>query len=288
MTGSPQEFGKAIHWNGPLGHLGPGDYVASASVKIPPQGKLELDHARITRTADLPLIVASSGATGAGLSGSAIVDGGGFERPFLLAMNLSGVDIGLDLQISRARAPAIFVRGASNVKVTGNLRSPDSQIIRAVDTSALDISGVQSTYQSDPGGSAIRVVSSGKGGVTSDVHVHDCFIDGGGFFSSPGALINIGSDAGQEPISGVRLENIELRGTIRPRDGLDIGRCRQVTIRNVVGRNVNTLISAQASEVDISDVLAVECFGQAVAIGDPQYQSSNLERCTVRDRKSVV
>jgi hypothetical protein len=281
VSGGGGDVGKSIQWDGPVGKLGPGSYALSAPVKIPSGGRIEFTNARITRAADVPMFVVNAGSTGVGMTGTLVVDGGGFQRPFLLAMSAAGVDLELDLQATRVRPAAIFTRGCSNVKLAGSFRSPDSSIIRAVDTSGLDVSGVRCTYQSDPGESAVRVVSSGTAGPTTNIYVHDCFVDGGGVFNTRGALINIGADAG-EPITGVRLENIELRGTIRPRDGIDIGQCRQVTIRNIVGRNVNTLVSALGSQMEITDVLAVECDAQGVALGDPQFQTANVDHSIVR------
>jgi hypothetical protein len=285
MAGTPSsgsgEVGKSIQWQGTVGRLGAGAYTLSAPVKIPSGGKLDFGNAQIARSADVPMFVIDAGSSGVGLSGTVAADGGAFQRPFLLAMNATGVNIELDLQASKFRPSAIFTRGCSNVKLAGAFRSPDSPIIRAVDTSGLDVSGVRCTYQSDPGDSAVRVVSSGKSGPTANIYVHDCFVDGGGVFNTRGALINIGAEAG-DPINSVRLENIELRRTVRPRDGIDIGQCRQVTIRNVFGRDVNTLVSALGGQMEISDVLAVECDAQSVALGDPQYQTTNVDHCAVR------
>jgi hypothetical protein len=280
-AGGAGDVGKSIQWDGVVGRLGPGAFTLSTTVKVPSGGRIDFQDSRITRTADVPMFVAPAGTVNAGLTGSVAVDGGGLQRPFLLAMGAKGIDIQLNLQASRVRPSAVFARGCSDVKLAGILQSSDSPIIRAVDTSGLEVSGVRCTYQADPGDSAVRVVSSGSAGATSNIYVHDCFVDGGGVFNTRGALINIGADAG-DPITSVRLENIELRRTIRPRDGIDIGQCRQVTIRNVVGRNVNTLVSALGSQMEITDVLAVDCDAQGVALGDPQYQTANVDHCVVR------
>jgi hypothetical protein len=275
------DAGKAIQWEGSLGRLGAGTYTVSAPIKIPSGGKIDFAGARLSRSADVPMFVVNAGSTGVGMTGTVVADGGSFQRPFLLAMGSMGVDIELDLQATKFRPATIFTRGCSNVKLAGTLRSTDSPIIRAVDTSGLDVSGVRCTYQSDPGDSAVRVVSSGTAGATANIYVHDCFVDGGGVFNTRGALINIGAEKG-EPINSVRLENIELRRTVRPRDGIDIGQCRQVAIRNIVGRDVNTLVSALGSQMEITDVLAWECDAQSVALGDPQYQTANVDHSVVR------
>ncbi len=281
-VGVDPEVGSAIEWKNGVARIGPGSYSSSRPLALPDHSVLTFDRVIIKRIGDCPAFVIPDGTSGVQLAGNVSVDGSNLDKPVIRASGASGFRSNLEVTISRTKQPFLLLQRCQDAVIAGSLHSEDSPIIRAMDTSTLEIRGVTCAYRFDPKQPAIRIAASGTAGVVHDVTVHDCLLDGGGVFNAPGALMNISADLGQPYIEKVRLDSIEVRNTIRPRDGVDVVRCRNVTVSRVFGHDVNDTLSLLATDADVTDVVGYNCYAQAVAVGDPTYLSANEARCRVR------
>lgn len=265
----------------------PGDYTSSVPILLPGDSELVLDRARIVRTGDTPVFVAGPGTSNVSISGVAEFGGSGIARPIVRATQSRNLRIELDLLLGNCREPFLLSQASDGVYLGGSLRTADSPLVRATDSSGVEVTGVHAAYSTDPGQPTVRVASTGTRGVVQRISVHDCVIDGGGVFDAAGGPIVISADIGTTPIQNVQLHDVEVVRTKRPRDGIDVGRCQNVRIANVFGREVNDAVSLMSSDVEVTSVVAVDCFAQSVAIGDPQFLTTNESGCAVRSSCGV-
>jgi hypothetical protein len=180
--------------------------------------------------------------------------------------------------------------GGRNLTLRGQTVTHDSTVLRAMDSSQVDVSGVVTP----PGGltaavplAPVAILSDGAAGTTGGIHVHDCDMDGGGIQKVSG-LVRVFGSAGPGNIVGVQCSNLKLRNMIAIpsdglADGLDVNHAVDVQISNVVGDRVCDLVSCVASRAVVSDCVAQDCNGIGILVGDGGSQTENISDITVRN-----
>jgi hypothetical protein len=261
----------------------PGRYSLGVSVHLGSGVEVNFHNCIVEMASNVPAFVTKPGSSDITLCGALDARGNGHLAHFFRIDHADRVSVLLRAHVSQL-GPAmtmVLISESTRVRMTGSFRSEDSAIVRSVDSSSIDISGVQCRFEHNIGESAIRVVSTGTAGTTRDINIHDCDVDGNGQVDIFGALINVSSNTGTPPIESVTIANIFVRGTVKLGDGVDIGRCRGVTVSNVVGDHLNCLVSLMASNAVVSNAVGTDCRAQAVAVGDPTVQTANQENIIV-------
>ncbi len=263
--------------------LGPGVYTLGGSVELGSAVELRFQNCSIEMGLNVPAFHVPPGSKDIALTGSLEAVGNGHTAHFFRIDGTDGVDISLRGRATRLgpRMTMFLISQSTRVRLGGALRSEDSAIVRCVDSSSVDISGVQCRYKSNIAESAIRVVSTGTYGLVRGINIHDCDVDGNGNVDLFGALINVSSNTGTPPIEEVMLRNLSVRGTIKLGDGIDVGRCRYVTVSDVVGDHLNCVVSLLASDVVVTNVVGHDSRAQTVAVGDPTVQTDDQENIIV-------
>ncbi|MCI4351240.1 MAG: hypothetical protein L3K15_06985 [Thermoplasmata archaeon] len=163
-----------------------------------------------------------------------------------------------------------------NGKVLGGMRSSDSRLVLATDSSSLEVGGVHAgPYRLDPGDSIVRVICTGAHGPTSGIYLHDIDIDGGNVLATT-SPVYVASAKGQPPIHDVTVARCRIRNTLALVDGVDVGRCVGVTVSDIYGEGVNVALAVVASSATVSKVEGRRCRAQAFEYGDPKYQTDDI------------
>jgi hypothetical protein len=204
--------------------------------------------------------------------------GNGSEFAGIAFNNTTGVTVDLEADVSGLGSlrPLIVFNGCRQVKAGGALASQDSCLVSAADSSQVEVSGARAgPYTKDPAGPIVRATSTGTRGPVSDIYFHDHEIDGGGVLGTSG-LVVVSAKIGTPDITNVRIERCKVSNSRGPVDGVDSNRCTGVQISNIEASGLNVGVAVIASNAKVQSVRASRCRAQALAFGDPRWQTENI------------
>ena len=142
----------------------------------------------------------------------------------------------------------------------------------------LEIANVRCIMASSPGSPIVYVSGTASGG--SDVNIHDCFFDGGGVLTTSAPMV-VGPNGGYTMLR-VNINKVWALNQVQgPADGIDVIRCSGVNISDCHFYNVNDGLSIISSNVNISNVTALNCWASGISIGDPAAQAINMSNIVV-------
>jgi hypothetical protein len=278
-----------------------GSFSVTAPTNLRSNLHLEFDDATLTLGANVNIFQASALAN-LSFTGTVRFDGGrsrGFAGFGFLLNGCTDVVFDWKCQVAGfSETPGKFLingnpQGAAGGRaftLRGETVTIDSTVVRLCDYSHVDISGVRTP----PGGltaaaplAPVAVVADGSAGPTTDVHIHDCDVDGGGVQKVSG-LVRVFGAPGPGTIGRVQCADLRLRNTIPVpsdgrADGLDINHCVDVTVDRVTGDRVCDLVSCVASRAVVSDCAAHDCTGVGILVGDGGSQTESIADVTVRN-----
>jgi hypothetical protein len=260
-----------------------GEFTFSTPVVVPSRSRLQLRSPTIHTKGDQPFLKSNPGTEGITIEGSVAVDAGESTSNAMAFFGTKGVRLQLDAVVSFARPGRglILCDACSDVTVGGSYRSVDSRIFLASDSSNVEVSGVKAgPYRTDPADGIVRVTAKGHAGPISGIHLHDITVDGGGVLGTAGG-VDVAPDPGQPDITNVNVHDIVVSNTLRLVDGVDVNRCSNVAVARVSGESVNTVLAVIASNAHVESVEGRNCRGQAFAYGDPSYQTTDIQGCSV-------
>lgn len=267
--------------------VGAGSYLIENAVDVSSDTTIRFESARVSMAGDRPAfkVVGKSHVT---FEGVVSFDGANHAARGVECLQSSDLVFHLRAQVKSMGNAMSFVhfKDCDYAVVSGAYYTTDSSVVHAEDTNHFEASGIHAQYSRYPGISPVRVQSSGHRGTTRNIHVHDVEVDGGGegIFAKIGGLVNVSGDLPNTHIEGVLISNLKLENTDSKglTDGLDIGRCDYITIHNVVGRRVNSLIAlSNAARATISQVIGINCAAQSVAVGDPSGMTEDVSDVVV-------
>jgi hypothetical protein len=278
-----------------------GGFKVTAPTNLGPNVHIEFDDAVLTLGASVNMFQAG-GKANLRFTGKVRFLGGrdaGFSGFGFLLNGCSDVLFDWQCEVSNfSQAPGKFLingnpqgtTGGRNLTLRGQTVTHDSTVIRLIDWSQVDISGVVTP----PGGltasvplAPVAILSSGTAGPVGGIHVHDCQMDGGGIQKMSG-LVRVFGAPHVGLIDGVKCHDLRL-GNMIPvpsdglADGLDVNHSVNVQIGNVTGGRVCDLVSCVASHAVVTDCVAEDCNGVGILVGDGGSQTEDITDITVRN-----
>jgi len=258
-----------------------GEYLVDRTSVLPSNTSVFFDDVVVRAETPQLFLKTLAGTSGVKLSGKLTYDGAGNLANAIVFNHTRDVTVQLDADV-RGLPPLrrfILCDQCDSVKVSGNYRSVDSQLFHAVDTSEVEVSGVNAgPYRIDPGDSIVRVMTKGSRGPIGRVRLHDMTIDGGGVLAKAG-LIAVLANVGQPDITDVSISNCSVSHSLGLADGVDVNRCDRIEIRNVSGTGLNVAVAVVGSHATVDSVTGTDCRAPAFAYGDPTYQTTDIHEC---------
>lgn len=278
-----------------------GDFLVAAPTNLPPNVHLEFDNAVLTLGGNVNMFQAG-GKSNLRFTGRVRFLGGkaaGFGGFGFLLNGCTDVLFDWDCQVTGFPAtPHKFLINCNpqgttpgrNLTLRGRTVTHDSTVLRAMDWTQVEVTGVESA----PGGltapvplAPVAILSDGLAGPIGGIRVHHCRLDGGGIQTMSG-LVRVVGAVGEGNIVGVECSDLEL-GNMIPvpseglADGLDVAHCTDVTIARVTGGRCCDLVSCISSRAVVSDCVAEDCNGIGILVGDGGSQTESISDIVVRN-----
>ncbi|MCI4346662.1 MAG: hypothetical protein L3K07_07945 [Thermoplasmata archaeon] len=259
-------------------HVPSGTYRIAGFATVPSGTTLTFEDVRIEMASSAVFLKTLPGTRDVAIRGRLAFAGNGSEFAAFSLNSSTGVSVELDAAVQGMgpRRAFITIDRCTGVGVGGNLGSRDSRLVAVSDSSAVEVSGVKAgPYGTDPGDGVVRVLSTGKFGASQGINIHDITVDGGNILRTSG-VVSVSANVGEPDIQDVAVRRCVIRNTAGPVDAVDVNRCEKVVVSDVASENVNVGVAVIASHARVTGVRGVRCRAQALAFGDPTWQSEDI------------
>ncbi|MCI4363684.1 MAG: hypothetical protein L3K13_05195 [Thermoplasmata archaeon] len=266
-------------------HVPPGTYRVAGFATVPSATTLTFDDVRIEMASSAVFLKTLPQTRDVAIRGRLAFVGNGSEFAAVSLNSSTNVSVELDAGVEglALRHAFVTIDRCSGVKVGGTLGSRDSRLVAVSDSSGIEVSGVRAgPYSTDPGDGVVRVLSTGRFGVSKGVNIHDITVDGGNVLRTSG-VVSVSANLGTPDILDVAVSRCAIRNTAGPVDAVDANRCQNVVVSDVSAENVNVGVAVIASHARVSRVQGARCRAQALAFGDPTWQSEDIADLLAED-----
>jgi hypothetical protein len=266
-----------------------GTYDVTSFVTIPSGVTLDFRDVTVRMAYPGVFLKVLPGSKGVSLTGRLTFLGNGADAAGMSFNGSSEIRVSLSAEIVglAVRKPFLLIDQCREVAVSGPYRTQDSRILLAVDSSNVEVGGVEAgPFVTDPGDSIVRAVSTGAHGPVAGISVHDINVDGGGRLATGGAVL-VSANVGEPDIQKVSIARCSAKNSLGTVDGVDVNRCSNVVVEDIYGERVNVALAVVASDARVTNVEGHHCRAQAFEYGDPKYQTESISRAVAQNLKAL-